>query len=381
MRIEIKQVAEALSAVQEGLLVDSPQRERLLSAAEMLSKRAVLLVGPRGTGKTTFALNYLKQLPDRYFYVSLDNPLMAGSSLLELGDWVFKNGYDVLICDEVDCNPHAAGDLKALYDKYAHQKIWALGNLGTGFSKDFWVQECSYLSFREFIWLKRGVVLPQVSYEDLVSKDLRPICAEINQYFWAQGRYVQEEFQNYLKSGMKPFLSESDYILPSHQMRHVMGYLALSEDPEISIEFLFKAWGVSKLTVYQILDTMQKTGLVNIVRHEDSHKEHSKGAKVFFADPSLYGRLGGILSHVRESFFVMQLRQIGKNPVCPKDDKKYDYKIDSQTFEFYQEGQQAKKADFVLRQDIDTPAKREIPLWLLGVFEACSNQKRWKLRS
>lgn len=113
---------------------------------------------------------------------------------------------------------------------------------------------------------------------------------------------------------------------------------------------------------------MQKTGLLNIVRHEDSQKEHSKGAKVFFADPSLYGRLGGVLSHVRESFFVMQLRQIGKNPVCPKDDKKYDYKIDSdsQTFEFYQEGQQGKKADFVLRQDIDTPAKREIPLWLLG---------------
>src|SRR3989338_5622859 len=101
MKTPILSVTEALVALQGRLKIDLPQRERLLPASELLSKRAILWVGPQGTGKTTYVLSLLKQLPGQFFHVSLKNPLMAGVSLFELGDWVFRNGYDVLVCDEV----------------------------------------------------------------------------------------------------------------------------------------------------------------------------------------------------------------------------------------------------------------------------------------
>lgn len=390
MKNALEPIIQALLTIQERLLVNLPERERLFSEEEMLSKRAMMLIGPRGTGKSTFMLRLSKKLPGQTFYVSLDNPLMASLSLFELGDWVFQNGYDTLICDEVHYHPDWSVHLKALYDSHPRKKIWAsdssalvlrkgLGDL----SRRFLVREFSYLSFREYLWLKHGVLLPGVSYEILLENR-----ANIN--IKLENLNIQHEFQNYMKSGMRPFFLEDDYperlqgivdkiihsdiphfmpeIRETHLnlMRHVIGYLAMSPIPTLNIDSLSNAWAVSKLTVYHLLEMMENTGLINIVRHEGIKKGHSKGAKIFFSDPNLYAVLGGPVGNVREAFFVMQLRMTHKDPRCPKDDSQYDYSADSDTFEIGGRSKKKKQAKFVVRDDIDTPTNGVLPLWLIG---------------
>src|SRR3989338_6198588 len=128
MKTPILNIAEAFSRLQAELKIESPQRERLMAAQELLSKRAILWVGPQGTGKTTYVFGLLKQLPGKFFYVSLRNPLMAGVSLVQLGDWVLCNGYDTLVCDEVQYDPDYFEALKTLYERHAHSKIWAISS-------------------------------------------------------------------------------------------------------------------------------------------------------------------------------------------------------------------------------------------------------------
>jgi predicted AAA+ superfamily ATPase len=367
-------------------MANLPTQKRLISEEDYLSKRALLLVGPRGSGKSTFLLSLSQKLSKNVLYVSLDNPLVAGVSLFELGDWVFQNGYDVMICDEVHCSPDWATHLKALYDSHPTKTLWAsdssslvlragLGDL----SRRFLVREFSYLSFEEYLWLKHGLRISGSAHQ--IETCVRG--AQLN---------LQREFKDYLQGGMRPFFLEGDYeerlrntvdkiihadipyFLPevreSHLnlMRHIMGYLATSPIPTLNIDSLSKTWAVSKLTVYHLLAVMEQTSLIQIIRYEGLKKGQSKGGKIFFGDPSLYAAYHGQLGNVREAYFCMQMRRLHRVPECPKDDSQYDYRVGERTFEIGGRSKKAKQADYVIRDDIDLPAGKVIPLWFSEFF-------------
>ncbi|MBL4818352.1 MAG: ATP-binding protein [Deltaproteobacteria bacterium] len=148
-------------------------------------------------------------------------------------------------------------------------------------------------------------------------------------------------------------------------MRHIIGYLATSPIPTLNIDNLAKTWSVGKLTVYNLLAVMEDTSLIQIIRHEGLKKGKSKGGKIFFADPSLYAAFHGQLGNIREAYFCMQMRKLGLTPECPKDDSQYDFKAGNKTFEIGGRSKKAKQADFVIRDDIDMPSGRVIPLWYL----------------
>ncbi len=345
-----------------------------------------MLLGPRGTGKSTFLLALSEKLPGKAFYVTMDNPLMAGNSLFELGDWVFQNGYDTLICDEVHFAPDWSIHLKALYDSHPRKTIWAsdssslvmrrgLGDL----SRRFLVREFSYLSFSEYCWLKHGLSLP-----------VEP--AEIEKMIQKAGLNLQREFKDYLNGGMRPFFLEGDYadrlknvvdkvihadiphflteIRESHLnlMRHVIGFLATSPIPTLNIDALSKTWSVSKLTVYHLLAAMEDAGLIRIIRHEGFKKGQSKGGKIFFADPSMYSIYRGNLGNIREAYFCMQMQKLIQPAECPKDDSQYDFRVGDKTFEIGGRSKKGKQADFVVRDDVDLPSGRVVPLWYLEFF-------------
>lgn len=397
MKSDSRTAAEMFATIQSRLLANLPSRERLVREEDFLGKRALILVGPRGTGKSTFLLKLSKKVEGKSLYVSLDSPLTAGLSLFEFGDWVFQNGYDSLICDEIHYHANWAVHLKALYDSHPHKRIWASDSStlvlkkGVGdVSRRFLTREFSYLSFREYLWLKVGLSLPAIKYEELLTPKSIQFSHELTKIAREQGYNLQSEFKEYLKSGMRPFFLEGDYeeriksivdkiihsdiphFLPetreSHLnlMRNIIGYLATSPIPTINIDSLTKTWSVGKLTVYNLMTIMEDTSLINIIRYEGIKKGLSKGAKLFFSDPSLYAAYGGLLGNVRESFFCAQMRMIHRSPMCPKDDRQYDFSIDDCTFEIGGRSKKTKGANFVIRDDIDIPSNNVIPLWLLG---------------
>lgn len=116
-RLEVEKITQDLEVIKERLLLVPPPRIRLgFSEPPTLTPRTMLVIGPRGVGKTTFLLNQLKD--KHYLYVSLDNPLVSRISMWDLADHAFLKGYEGIVFDEVHFSKDWSLHLKALYDAH-----------------------------------------------------------------------------------------------------------------------------------------------------------------------------------------------------------------------------------------------------------------------
>ncbi len=131
--------------------------------------RTVLVYCQRGAGKTTFLL--YKSRDKHFLYLSTDHPLLMMYPLYEVVREVFKRGYEGVILDEV----HHAG----------------VADL----SRRFVQIRLPLLSFREFIYLKTGLLPEPVDVFDLKDKDLK-IVRKVN---------ILGLFREYVSSGTRPF--------------------------------------------------------------------------------------------------------------------------------------------------------------------------------
>lgn len=116
--------------------------ERLLEATDLSFKRYLYkslqlsrltgLVGPRGVGKTTLMLQYIKEnlLKDRkVFYFSADSIYFQQSTLLEfINDLYNLEGHRIFFIDEIHKYPNWNQELKNLYDSFPDIKVMYSGS-------------------------------------------------------------------------------------------------------------------------------------------------------------------------------------------------------------------------------------------------------------
>jgi uncharacterized protein len=195
-------------------------------------------------------------------------------------------------------------------------------------------EHLKYVSFREYLFLKHHILLSSISWTDLI----HPLFYKKIPSLFKTNFNLQKEFKI---------------------------YLALSPIPTLTIDSLAKNWAISKTTVYNLLEVMNDSGILRIVAGK-KQKTLSKGKKIFFSDPNLYFALEGNLGNVRESYFVMAIDKIGKKIVCPDDDSDGDFIVDHLIFEIGGKNKSRKKSDFVVKDNIDSPSKGEVPIWILG---------------
>ena len=79
--------------------------------------RLIGLWGPKGVGKTTLLLSKLNEMDPNQeaLYVSLDHPIFASESLVELAEQFYKLGGSILLLDEVHKYDNWSAHLKAIY--------------------------------------------------------------------------------------------------------------------------------------------------------------------------------------------------------------------------------------------------------------------------
>ena len=356
----------------------------------LLKRRASLLIGARGVGKTTFLLK--KSMNKNSFYMSMDNPMLSEVQFFDFADYLFQGGYDLLVLDEVHFLKNWSIQLKALYDSFPQKRIIAtdssslvlrrgLGDLSRRFVVDYF----PYLSFREYLLLSHNIELPVLNWLDLKQENFKPLLKALTK----SGLSIPREFKKYLESGTRPFFVEGDYrqktlnilekivhvdipyFLPEIKerhlqlMKHVIGHLALSPIPTVNVDSFAKEWSVAKTTVYNLLELMHESGVLRIIS-EAGRKGQTKGKKIFFADPNMYSCLDGALGNLREAFFTMTVAESGLQVTCPKMDQDYDFLVDGVSFEIGGPSKKRKNANFVVRDTIDLPTPGVLPLWIFG---------------
>ncbi len=366
-----------------------PGRLRLFTAEARDLPRAFLLTGQRGVGKSTFLLHHAKGR--RFLYCSADSPLLAATSLYDLGHAALMRGYEGLIVDEAHFARDWSIHLKALYDDFPDRAIWVsdssslvlrsgLGDL----SRRFVPIRIPLLSFREFIALKTNDILPVFSPFGAV-----PVTGTSE---------VLALFREYRSTGTRPFFSEGNFrermlailekslytdvpfLLPGvnegnlRLMSAIAGTLAKSAIPRLQVRSLCADWGIGAEKLYQILFAMESVGILRIMRKENDTKARTAGEKLFFGDPAFYYALEGDRGSAREALVAAMLTEGGCSVFTTADENQGDFAVrcpqeqgnSSILVEIGGSAKERKKADFVIRDDIDYPAGRAIPMWALG---------------
>ena len=162
----LQELLSKLQEIQARLILNLPKRLRPYFDALDLSARGLLVLGPRGVGKTTLTLSRSKEM----LYIPADNPLVAPFKLWDICEAAFRAGYDGVIIDELHYAREWAVHLKALYDAFPGKRIWATDSssalLESGvsdLSRRFVQIKVPLLSFREFIAIKHDHLLPVIA--------------------------------------------------------------------------------------------------------------------------------------------------------------------------------------------------------------------------
>ncbi len=371
--------------------------------------RLVIIAGARGTGKTFLVLqHFLETYNDmkKCLYISADNPLVLKKGIYNTGEEYFKLYGDCLIIDEVHKQKDWSLEVKGLYDAYPGKKFIVLGSSTLNIlyekgdlSRRAIIYSLQPLSFREYLQMKYGKKLPGYSLEDILSDHIE-IAGQLVPDF----KTILGDFNDFLVSGSYPFFKEytrEDYLkaltnvidktiyedittiktlksFSSLKLKKLLGFLSTSKVPLFNLETLRNEIDVSRDTLYEYFDLLERAEIVKIVRTESKNVKVFKNSKVLFKSPNIYFTIAYELwksdiekGNLRESFFASQ---VGKDHrVFSSTNTDFLVKHREQRIEIEVGGKSKRRKQvkdlanaFVFKDGIEVGYADSIPLYLAG---------------
>lgn len=358
------------------------------------SGRMFGLVGPRGVGKTTMVLQYIKQNLNRRdtLYVSADNLYFADNSLVALADKFSKQGGKHLFIDEIHKYKDWSRELKQLYVTYPDMQIAFTGSSildiykGTAnLSRRAPIYEMQGLSFREYLGMFHHISAPAYSLEDILQHKVEIPGVE----------HPLPLFADYLKRGYYPFGMDIDFDMELEQvinqtmeidipqyaemnvstgrkLKQLLVIIARSVPFKPVMQKLADMIGVSRNYLNDYLLYIEKSGMIGQVRDATGGiRGLGKVDKVYLDNTNLIyslGRENMNVGNLRETFFYNQMR-VRQDVITSKI---FDFQIGDRTFEIGGKNKGQKQiADaregYVVKDDIETGYGNVIPLWNFGM--------------
>lgn len=366
--------------------------------AQMLAIR-----GPKGVGKTTMMLQYIKQhfLPGdlSVLYCSLDGAYFTNHSLLDFVDLFYKNGGKHLFLDEVHKYPNWGKEVKEIYDSYPELQVVLSGSslldMMTGdadLSRRCINHDIQGLSFREYLQFYKGIDLPAYSLQELLDNPM-PLCLQVN----ALCRPLAF-FREYLQTGYYPYYIKNkiDYysaieqvtykiiddempricgvdVANTRKIKALMNVLAITEPFEVDIKKLSVQTSLKRETILGYLNYMQRAKLLNLLYCDSANiKKLQKPDKIYIENTNLLYTLAYNpikQGTMRETFAVNQLayRHLVEYKKSNGDfliDGKYTIEVGGSSKDYTQIANIADS--YILADDIEMPIGHKLPLWLVG---------------
>lgn len=364
-------------------------------------ERLIGILGARGTGKTTMLLQRIKQQhPDTgvALYLSLDDPWFQEHELIDSAEDFANRGGRYLYLDEVHKYKGWSASVKTLYDTFPDLHIIFTGSSILEIQKgdaDLSRRTVQYhlegLSFREYLNVSENLQLPVSSLNEILY-DHEKISQEI-----VKQTKILKAFQHYIKEGYYPFFLERS---ENYHLKLVNTLMQVLETDLVQIEHL-KVESVQKLKrfltvvaemvpfqpniselshkvqisrpmIYQFLDYLQRSGVIQMVYQESKGmKKLEKPDKIYLHNTNLSYSLADRepdRGAVRETFFVNQVQPLHRisygNPFDFLIDGTCAVEIGGKNKSPSQLGN--RKDGFLAIDDIETGYQNRIPLWLFG---------------
>ncbi len=356
--------------------------------------RAFGLVGPRGVGKSTMLLQYIKQNLDTKdtLYVSADNLYFAEHKLVDLADRFVKMGGKHLFIDEIHKYEGWSRELKQIYDSYDDLQIVISGSSildiykgMADLSRRMPIYEMQGLSFREYLRLFHSIDVPVYSLKDILTH--KAVISGVE--------HPLPLFHDYLKRGYYPFGRDAEFEIelmqvinqtmeidiPMHiktnisvgrKLKSLIMAVSKSVPFKPVMQKLADVTGISRNDIPDYLIYMERAGMISQLRNATGGlRGLGKVEKLYLDNTNLIYTLAperADIGNVRETFFMNQTRVC--NDVRSSDIS--DFEIDGKVFEIggRKKGQkQIESADdgYIVKDDIESGYANVIPLWAFGL--------------
>ena len=352
------------------------------------------LVGPRGVGKTTMLLQYIKEHDARgILYVSADDIYFSNHRLTDLADEFYKNGGKHFFIDEIHKYKDWSVELKNIYDAYPDLKVCFTGSsildIRKGMadlSRRALMFSMQGLSFREYLQFEHGLNVPVHPFEEIINNHIS-LTDSIE--------HPLPLFREYLQKGYYPMAKDDHLAIRLGQiLNHTLEVdipqfanlsvntarklkkllLVVAESVPFKPNFVSLAskLQVSRNSLEEYFTFMEDAGLIARLRDSASGIIGlGKVEKVYLDNPNLMYYLSAKVpetGNIRETFFLNQTRV--NNAVTSS--AVADFKIDKYTFEV---GGKSKSQEqikntgnaFMVKDNIEYGYKNVIPLWAFGL--------------
>lgn len=366
------------------------------------NQRMLVIKGPRGSGKTTLMLQYirfgLKKPREQALYVTADHYWFYTHNLVETAEAFYKNGGRYLFIDEIHKYPSWSTELKNIYDGYPKLSVVFSSSSAldiyrgsADLSRRVITYELPGLSFREYLEFSGYPRITSVSLIDLI-KHHREIAIEIK-------KQIQPlpHFKKYLQYGYLPIFKESDAneipirlsqtittiiesdlnyindysIGTAFKIKKLLGVLAESAPFKPNVSAIANKLDVSRDSVYAWFVHLQNARLLNLVSADGKGISLlQKPDKIYLENTNLsYAlKLNPDIGSVRETFLLNQLINSKSAVRLPKAG---DFIVDDIVIEVGGKNKtkkQIKEYDLGILavDDIETGSLNKIPLWLFG---------------
>ncbi|CAN5419450.1 ATP-binding protein [soil metagenome] len=321
---------------------------RFLYPSFNLNSRLTGIIGPRGVGKTTLMLQYIKEhlyTEQQAFYFTADHIYFNQTTLLEFINQLYQQYNSLYIfIDEIHKYKNWAQELKNIYDTFPALHIIFSGSSSLDLIKGTYdlsrratLYRLPGLSFREYLYLHTNYESSTIKLNELLTKPMQ-YNAELSRIPKILGY-----FKDYLHHGYYPFGLEDEntyhekiiriiektlyedvtehYNLKTENLlylKKMLGFLAAIPPGEVNVHNIAKNLSIDFKTAFHYLTMLQETGLARMLYSpQGGNSILKKPEKIFLHNTSLLyalDQMRGIeppLGNIRELFLLQSLQDAG----------------------------------------------------------------------